>query len=109
LLNQFRTTVDAGIRSDPDSIVQTARLVLVQRLLRRAKLGMTEAHGTVDPDILPIRSAIGHRMRQLLEERRLDRRTIQIKEANDAAHDASPTLAGNTARSNVAKRSRTSL
>ena len=78
--------IHSRVGHDPPPAVERERLLLALRLLGDSQQGVTEADVLRHPHALPVRTAKGQVLRHPAEQGRIDRRTVQIQHADNAAH-----------------------
>ena len=102
LSKQLAATVDARVRRNSDLTIRATRLSFSHRLGGCAQQGATQAHVTIDPDVLSIGASVGHEGRHPLQQLPIDGSAVQVDDADDTAHWAF-TSTGRMARSKGAK------
>src|SRR6266851_6343793 len=77
--------IDSCVRDDPKSPVETRRLIFGPRFARGLQHCMTQTNGALQPARLGIGATVGERIHLRLQKRPLNRRTVPVEDADDAA------------------------
>src|SRR6516162_3200544 len=83
-IQQLRAAVEPCIRRDPMSPVETSRLPFVLRFAGRPQEGMSETNRCNSPARSAIRAPVGEKIHERLQQRRLNRCTVPMKNADDS-------------------------
>src|SRR5215510_721478 len=86
---ELGTVVDPAVEGETESpAFVEQRLLFAQRLRRRTRDAMPEAHGAVGPVTLAVRTAMSDRGGQLPQKLGVDRTTMEAEDARETAHGA---------------------
>src|SRR6266699_1820321 len=77
--------IDSCVRDYPKSPVETRGLIFGPRCVRGPQHCMTQTNGALQPARLGIGATVGERIHLRLQKRPLNRRTVPVEDADDAA------------------------
>jgi hypothetical protein len=87
LRDEVGTTVDACVRGDPDTAIQSGRLSRL-RISRGCEQRMAETNRPIAPDLLGVGAASGQRVGHAPQQRLIDWRAVQADQSGNATHIA---------------------
>ena len=90
LVNQLFARVQPRVCHDPKVPVEAQGLPVAFRFLRRPQKRVTHSYRTIHPRVLAVWAAKGKKCGERLQQRRFDRSTVPMHDANEPAQSIRP-------------------
>ena len=82
---EFGAAVDPRVGGNPELAIETGRLVFGQRFIRGSEQRVAESDRTIGPHLARIRTAIGKKVRERLQQWAIHWSTVAPENSHDAA------------------------